>query len=102
MGARFCKMLQGLEVDGATLSPELAKLLAQKLEADGISKETFMKYVVLYYKVVRTIAYTDHMDITKCKTLRKGDEGEIVEVLEGPKIDPSNGMTRIRARSLKK
>lgn len=100
--AAFCKLLESLEVDGAALSPEISKLVCRKLEADGISKDVFMKYVVLYYKVVRTIAFTDNMDISACKTLRKGDEGEVVEVLEGPVTDESNGMTRIRAKSLKK
>merc|ERR1712139_390885 len=73
-----------------------------RTKADGVSKDAFMNYVVLYYKVVRTIAFTDEGDITKCKTLRKGEEGEIVEVLEGPVTDESNGMTRIRAKALKK
>jgi hypothetical protein len=97
---KFCKMLTGLEVDGSTLSDEMAKLVCQKLEADGISKDVFMKYVVLYYKVVRTIAFTDSFGISTCKTLRKGDEGEVVEVLEGPVLDESNGMSRIRCKSL--
>jgi len=30
---------------------------------------------VIYYKVVKTIAFTDHQDISKCKTLRKGEDG---------------------------
>lgn len=94
-------MLVALELEDK-ISSEVAKLIARKLEADGISKDTFMKHVVLYYKVVRTIAWTDGKDITKCKTIRKGDEGEIVEVLEGPVTDESNGMTRIRGRSTKK
>jgi len=96
--AAFCKMLASLE---EPLSAELAKLVCRKLEADGVSKDTFMKFVVLYYKVVRTIAFTDDMDITKCKTLRKADEAEVVEVLEGPVTDESNSMTRVRARSTK-
>jgi len=96
--AAFCKMLASLE---DPLSAELAKLVCRKLEADGVSKDTFMKFVVLYYKVVRTIAFTDDMDITKCKTLRKADEAEVVEVLEGPVTDESNSMTRVRARSTK-
>jgi len=99
---KFCKMLTSLEVEGGALSDELAKLVCRKLEEDGISKDTFTKYVVLYYKVVRTIAFTDEMDISKCKTLRKGDEGEVVEVMQGPVTDSSNGMTRIYAKSLKK
>merc|ERR1711904_169554 len=70
--AAFCKMLESLDME-PKLSPELAKLVCRKLEADGVSKAAFMKYVVLYFKVVRTIAYTDAMDITKTKTLRKAD-----------------------------
>jgi len=93
----FCKLLESLE--GLSISPELAKLVSQKLEADGISKEVFMTYVVIYYKVVKTIAFTDTMDITTCKTLRKGEEGEVVEVLEGPVADQATGMSRIRAKS---
>lgn len=100
--AAFCSMLESLEVDDGKLSAELAKLVCRKIEADGISKDAFMKYVVLFYKVVRTIAYTDVMDIANCKTLRKSEEGEIVEVLEGPVTDSANGMTRIRAKSCKK
>jgi len=95
--ATFCKMLSSLE--GLTLSSEIATLVCQKLEKDGISKDTFTKYVVLYFKVVRTIAFTDNMDITSCKTLRKGEEGEVIEVLEGPVLDETNGMTRVRAKS---
>merc|ERR1712185_422554 len=98
--AAFCKMLEQCEVDGSPVSADLAKLVCRKLEADGVSKDTFMKYAVLYYKVIKTIAYTNVMDITACTTLRKGEEGEVVEVLEGPVTDAGNGMTRIRARSV--
>jgi len=100
--AAFCKMLEALEVSSGKLSADLAKLVCRKLEADGVSKEKFMNYVVLYFKVTRTIAFTDNKDIGACKTLRKADEGEVVEVLEGPVHDEANGMTRIRAKSLKK
>jgi len=97
--AAFCKLLGSLE--GLSISAELAKLLSKRLEADGVSKDAFMKYVVIYYKVVKTIAFTDIMDITKCKTLRKGEEGEVVEVLEGPVLDEESQMTRVRAKSTK-
>jgi len=98
--AAFCKMLESLEGEELQLSSELAKLVCRKLEADGVGKDAFMKFVVLYYKVVRTIAWTDAMDITKTKTIRKAEEGEVVEVLEGPATDENNGMSRVRARSL--
>jgi uncharacterized coiled-coil DUF342 family protein len=98
--AAFCKLLKSLELE-PKISDEIAKLVCRKVEKDGVSKDKFMNFVVLYYKVVRTIAFTDSMDISVCKTLRKGDEGEIVEVLEGPVTDENTGMTRLRAKSMK-
>jgi len=93
----FCKLLTSLE--GLSVSPEHATLICQKLEADGISKDTFIKYVVIYYKVVKAIVFTDVFDLTKCKTVRRGDVGEIIEVLEGPVRDEVNAMTRVRGTS---
>jgi len=93
----FSKFLASLE--GLSIPAEHATLITQKLEADGISKDVFMKYVVLYFKVVKGIAFTDGKDVSKCKTLRKGEEGEVVEVLEGPILDEGSQMTRIRAKS---
>lgn len=93
---KFCKLLKSLE--GLSIGSEHAKLLSNKLEADGISKDVFMKYVVLYFKVVKSIAFTDGCDISKCKTLRKAEEGEVVECLEGPVVDEGSQMNRIRAK----
>merc|ERR1712129_165720 len=93
----FSKLLESLE--GLSITGELAKLICQKLEADGISKDTFIKYVVIYYKVVKAIVFTDALDLAKCKTVRRGDVGEIIEVLEGPVRDETNDMTRVRGRS---
>jgi len=93
----FCKLLASLE--GLSLTLEHGKLICQKLEADGISKATFIKYVVIYYKVVKAIVFTDALDLTKCKTVRRGDVGEIIEVLEGPVRDEANDMTRVRGSS---
>jgi len=95
--AAFCTLVESLE--GLSVNSELAKLVCRKLEADGVSKDAFMNWVVVYYKVMKTIAYTDVLDITKCKTIKKGEAGEVVEVLEGPVTDETNGMTRIRAKS---
>jgi hypothetical protein len=97
--AAFCKFLESLE--GLSLTAEVAKLVCRQFEADGISKDTLMTHVVLYYKVIRPIAFTDVLDITKCNTLRKIDLGEVVELLEGPVTDEVNGITRVRAKALK-
>jgi len=101
--ADFCKMLESLDFgeDGTPLSPEIAKLVCRKMEADGVSKETFKKHVVMYFKVVKSIAFMDGQDIQTCKTLRKAEEGEILEVLEGPVHDEGNSMTKVRARACK-
>jgi len=99
--ATFVKTLKSLEIESGSLSHELATLVCRKLlaeEEDGVSKDAFMKFVVLYYKIVRTIAFTDKFDISGGSVLRKGEEGEVVEVLEGPKTDEANGMTRVRGR----
>jgi hypothetical protein len=95
----FLKLIAGL--DGAPIAPEVAKLMFQKLGKDGISKDAFLGFVVVYYKVTKTIAFTDIVDISSCKTLRKAAIGEVVELLEDPVKDESNGVTRIRAKSTK-
>merc|ERR1712086_291804 len=92
----FCKLLQSLE--GLSINAEHAKLICNKIEADGISKDAFLKYVVIYYKVLKTIAFTDSIDISKCKTLRKGEDNEIIEVLEGPVTVSYEGSEMIRIR----
>merc|ERR1711862_1028531 len=71
------------------------------MEADGISLNTFLKHVVVYYKVVKGIAFTDAADISKCSTIRKAEEGEVVEVLDGP-VESSDGLNRIKAKSVTK
>jgi len=98
----FCKLLQSLA--GLSINSEHAKLISRKLEADGVSKDAFIKFVVIYYKVLKTIAFTDNSDISKCKTLRKADDDEIIEVLEGPQTVAYEGseMIRIRGRGTAK
>lgn len=91
----FSKLLESV---GLSITAEHAKLIAQKLGADGISKDAFVKFAVIHYKIVKTIAFTDDIDTTKCKTIRKGEPGAIIEVLEGPTIDEESKMTRIRGR----
>jgi len=98
----FCKLIQSL--DGLSINAEHAQLISRKIEADGISNDAFLKYVVIYYKVLKTIAFTDDADISKCKTLRKGEDNEIIEVLEGPQTVAYEGseMIRIRGRGTAK
>jgi len=95
----FCKLVASL--DSTPVMPEVAKLIFQKLGKDGITKDAFLGFFVVYYKVTKTIAFTDIIDIAQCKTLRKASIGEVLELLEDPVKDETNGVTRIRAKATK-
>merc|ERR1719253_1397876 len=89
-------------LEGLSFSKGLANMVFGNLQKDGsISKDTFTKTVCIFYKVLRKIAFTDSQDVNNTKTLRTGDEGELVELLEGPVLDEATGMSRIRARGAK-
>lgn len=85
---------------GVELTAEQAVLIARKVEAGGICRRKFLAFLQQYYIVVKAIAMTDEFDIGKAKTLRKAENEELVEVLEGQSIDEKLGMTRIRCKSL--
>ncbi|CAK0828996.1 unnamed protein product [Prorocentrum cordatum] len=86
--------------DGTALQPEHVALVARSIEAGGISRRRFLGFVQRYYTVVKPIAITDVLDVTKAKTKRKAEVNEIIEVLEGPCIDEKLKMSRIRGKSL--
>jgi len=94
----FVKLLSA--TDGPALEVEVAQLLCRSLQADGISKATFTKYACIYYKVLKSTTFTEDIDLGVGKAKRKGEVGEILELLEGPVTD-EKGLNRIRARSTK-
>jgi len=92
------KKLQSL--DGLGLQPEHAKLLCKRIEPAGVSLRRFLSYVQLYYTALKDIALTDIFKVSTCKTIRKAEKDEVLEVLEGPLDDEEIGLTRVRAKSL--
>jgi len=56
--------------------------------------------VQLYYTVVKDIALTDGKEVSTCKSLRKVEKDEIIEVIQGPQADEKSGLQRIRGRAL--
>jgi len=96
--AAFCKLVKSLGDSG--VAPDVAKLISQRIGKDGISKDAFLNYVVVYYKVTKSIAFTDILDISQCKTLRKIEIGEVLEMLEEPVKHEGTGTTRLRAKAL--
>jgi hypothetical protein len=90
------------KLDDVKMPNEHARLLCRKLEAGGeLSRDDFLNFVVVYYKCVKTTVFTSTVDIKDCKPFRRIEEGEALEVLEGPVEDEESQMTRIRARAMK-
>lgn len=67
----------------------------------SISKEDFMRVVRIYYKVVKEIVLSDNLLIEQSGQIRRMEMGEVMEVFEGPKMDPSVGVYRIHGRALR-
>lgn len=66
----------------------------------GITKLNFQEILQEFWKCAKEIAITVSFDVKKSKTIRKLVVGEIVAVLEGPKIDDVAGLERIRCCAL--
>eukprot|EP00927_Polykrikos_kofoidii_P065794 TRINITY_DN61510_c0_g1_i1.p1 TRINITY_DN61510_c0_g1~~TRINITY_DN61510_c0_g1_i1.p1 ORF type:complete len:2086 (-),score=507.96 TRINITY_DN61510_c0_g1_i1:169-6426(-) len=83
------------------VSLEHIKLLYHHIQRDGICRRRFLSFVQLFFTVVKDIALTDQIEISKCKTIRKAEKDEIIEVLRGPDIDENSGLQRIWGKSLR-
>jgi len=96
----FCKHIRGLS--GVSLSEEQAKLVATHIDADGVSRRSFLRLVQQYMKVVQGIAITPNFEVvdTKEKMVRKAEVEEMVEVLEGPVKDEKSGLERVRVKAV--
>eukprot|EP00930_Biecheleria_cincta_P072916 TRINITY_DN60257_c0_g1_i1.p1 TRINITY_DN60257_c0_g1~~TRINITY_DN60257_c0_g1_i1.p1 ORF type:complete len:1494 (+),score=434.52 TRINITY_DN60257_c0_g1_i1:52-4533(+) len=70
-------------------------------EESEISRESFMRVVRIFYKVVKEIVLSDNLLIEQSEQLRRMDVGEVMEVFQGPMLDPSVGVYRIHGRALK-
>ena len=69
--------------------------------ASGCFCLKFMTALGANYKVVRDIVFSDGLIIERSKQLRRLEVGEIIEVYEGPTVDPSVGVHRVRGCALR-
>ncbi|CAE7905563.1 unnamed protein product [Symbiodinium necroappetens] len=92
-----------------TMFPTPSEPKGQK-EAEGgqeesqqpeISKEDFMHVIRIFYKVVKEIVLSDNLLIEQSEQLRRMDVGEVMEVFQGPMLDPSVGVYRIHGKALR-
>merc|ERR1711865_1366241 len=69
-------------------------------EDDSISKETFLRFVRCFMKVVKETVVTEALEI-KSKTLRRLELGDVVTVLEGPVSEGTVDVSRARVLVMK-
>lgn len=96
--AAFCKLLDTLP--GVKIPAEQKTLLTQS-ESDGISRRNFLHMVERYSTCVKQIAITTEFDIKGSgASVRMLEPNEVVEVVEGPVVDDTLGVTRVRAKAM--
>mmetsp|Transcript_107893 Transcript_107893/g.292542 ORF Transcript_107893/g.292542 Transcript_107893/m.292542 type:complete len:650 (+) Transcript_107893:216-2165(+) len=78
-------------------TPEATKARIHQMK---ISEDDFTRFLRVYYKVVKTIVLSDSLYIEQSKQIRRMEVGEVMEVSQGPTMDPSIGIYRILGRAL--
>merc|ERR1712151_87246 len=66
-----------------------------------ISKEDFLRAIRIFYKVIKEIVLSDNLLIDQSRQLRRMDPGEVMEVHQGPMLDPSVSVYRVHGKALK-
>lgn len=66
-----------------------------------ITKDAFARLVRVYYKVAKAIVLSDSLSIGTSGQLRRLDEGEVVEVIQGPMLESTVGVHRVNVRALR-
>jgi hypothetical protein len=95
---KLVKKLTSLE---GSMPAEQAKLIVHAMEKDGVSRRRFLSFVQQFFTVVKEVGITDKFGVdSQCKTKRRLERDELVEVLEGPVTDTTIGLERIRGKSL--
>eukprot|EP00931_Biecheleriopsis_adriatica_P025093 TRINITY_DN154_c0_g1_i8.p1 TRINITY_DN154_c0_g1~~TRINITY_DN154_c0_g1_i8.p1 ORF type:complete len:2005 (-),score=792.65 TRINITY_DN154_c0_g1_i8:106-6120(-) len=74
--------------------------MAMERFASGLTKLTLLDLLQEFQKCIKEIALTTSLEVKDGKTVRKLVKGELVEVLEGTKVDSASSLPRIRCRAL--
>lgn len=80
----------------------------KKDEKDGaakkgalIAKEDFLRVIRIFYKTIKEIVLSDNLLIEQSRQIRRLEVGEVMEVYQGPMLDPSVGVYRVHGKVLK-
>merc|ERR1712151_223336 len=66
----------------------------------AMSRKKFMGLLRLLYRVVKPAVLTEALSI-KSKTTKRLEVGEVVEAMEGPMIDESTGVQRVKCKPMR-
>jgi len=94
-------LIEDEKLDSVFLGPSLSEKAEDENDEPEISREDFMRVVRVFYKVVTEIVLSDNLLIEQSEQLRRMEVGEIMEVFQGPMLDPSVGVYRIHGKALK-
>jgi len=97
----FSEFADDVGDDSEEKKPPVPQGLPKERSGPLISRADFNRIVRIFYKVVKEIVLSDSLLIESSGQIRKMDVGEVVEVSQGPILDPSVGVYRIRGRALK-
>jgi hypothetical protein len=95
----FVSMVSKLEVAKAFPADHIS-LVYNGIQVLGLDQRRFTSFVQQHFTVVKAIALTDEYEVSKCKSVRRLELDEVLETVEGPRMDEATGLTRVRARSL--
>jgi len=81
----------------------LEKLFLELAEAGSakLNKEEFLELTKVYYKVCRQTVLTEGVSIKESKTIRRIEEGEVIEVQDEPVEEDKAKVMRVRGRAMK-
>mmetsp|Transcript_93948 Transcript_93948/g.289726 ORF Transcript_93948/g.289726 Transcript_93948/m.289726 type:complete len:1988 (+) Transcript_93948:65-6028(+) len=97
--AAFNKFVNSLSGHG--LGKEEIALVYKEFGRHGLRRPGFAKILQEFTKCEKDVAITDGLDVSTAKTLRKLEQGELFEVLEGPKEEAGTKAMRVRGRALR-
>mmetsp|Transcript_23586 Transcript_23586/g.71274 ORF Transcript_23586/g.71274 Transcript_23586/m.71274 type:complete len:446 (+) Transcript_23586:1-1338(+) len=81
--------------------PAKAPPIKKPKEVLRIGREDFMRIIRVYCKVVKEIILSDNLMIASSDQIRNMDVGEVVEVYQGPVVEPSANALRVHGRALR-
>eukprot|EP00927_Polykrikos_kofoidii_P004608 TRINITY_DN11825_c0_g1_i2.p1 TRINITY_DN11825_c0_g1~~TRINITY_DN11825_c0_g1_i2.p1 ORF type:complete len:1658 (-),score=400.74 TRINITY_DN11825_c0_g1_i2:139-5112(-) len=85
----------------STIPKTATKPIASVGVSPTISREIFVRFVRVYYKVVKEIVLSDNLHISQSRQIRRMQVGEVMEVTGGPALDPSIGIYRVGVRAFR-